>query len=102
LNLLQLMERVGSRKTKLIIGYVQDALNEMQTIIPETVTRSFLDIEADTRLYSLPTTMIKLLGVYRKYDDDEKYIRIGRIQGDTLEQDSTASSSSTDDDIIVI
>ena len=46
--------------------------------------------------------MIKLLGVYRKYDDDEKYIRIGRIQGDTLEQDSTASSSSTDDDIIVI
>ena len=102
MTVLQLMERVGSNEPGKVLAYIQDALDEMQSILPETVTRTTMDVEEDTRYYSLPTTMIRLLGVYRKYNDDGKYVRISRIENIDLLDDTSASSSSSDDNIVVV
>jgi hypothetical protein len=81
------MERVGSRDSRKIIAYVKDALREVQHLIPEKTTHAKYNVVADQKTYALPANMISLLGVYRKYDDDGKYIRIGHIQHKTLIDD---------------
>lgn len=103
MNLLNVMEQVGSRQTKRIAQYVNDCLKEIAEEIPDKMERANISVVAETRLYSLPTNMRKLEGVYQRLDnDDDKYIRISRIQSVDVIQDSTTSTVSNDDDIIIV
>jgi hypothetical protein len=102
MTILEIMEKVGVfENPKKIMAYVQDGLNEMQHKIPEKIQREFLDIVADTRYYNLPTTMIRLEGVFAKYDST-KWVRIPRIQNVDILEDSGESTASSDDEIIVV
>jgi len=106
LTLLNIMEQVGSRQTKLIAQYVNDALEEIAFEIPDKVERSKIDVVADTRYYSLPSTMKNLKGVYQKdttLTGDTVYVKTSRIQNvDIIQDDNTASTETNDDDIIII
>ena len=101
MTLLELMERAGSRETNKIIKYVADGFLEMESIVPEKTTGTKVSIVADQRLYSFPTDLVQLLGVYRKYDDDGKYIRIQHIHNIDLLAELT-STGVIESDIIVI
>ena len=91
LTLLQVMEEVGSRQTGRIASYVNDGLKELGGLIPNNVQRTKIGIKAGTRLYSLPTNVQKIRGVFQKYDNNnDKYIRIGRIKElDILQKENT-------------
>jgi hypothetical protein len=96
------MERVGSRNTKRILAYIRDGLLEIATETRDRTARATIDVEEDTLFYTWPTNMVNLLGVYRKYDDDGNYIAIAEIQKNDLIKDASASSTTTDDDLIVL
>jgi len=107
ITLLEVMERVGSKETNRVKAYLREAMTEIQTLIPETTTGSFVSVVADQRAYTLPAAMINLIGVYRKYDTDTdtsltKYIRIGEIHDLNLIQHDTSTAVSGPDDVIVI
>ena len=97
------MEKIGYMENpKKVLAYVQDALDEIQTLCNETVDRELLSIEADTRYYNLPSTAINILGVYRLFNDDGQYIRIPEIQNQDVIDVSDESTASSEDDIIVV
>jgi len=80
-NLLELMENVGSRDTKKVLRYLDDAFVEMQSVMPDKVYTTYISVVDGDLYYDLPTTMIDLLSVSRKYDDstsiyDTRYIPI--------------------------
>lgn len=98
----EVMERVGTKQTGLALAFINDGLQEIAERTPDKVKRAFYSIEADTRFYLLPTDMIKLQGVYRKYDSNGRYIPISMISDVEIQEDSSASTVTTDDDIIII
>ena len=102
MTVLQVMERTGLRSANRALEYIKDALWEINERMPEQVARYIYDVESDTRFYSLPSNFVRLLSVLRAYDSDGKYIPIPRVQNVLIEQDSSASSASSDDDLIVI
>ncbi len=86
-----------------IYAYIQDALNEIQTKAADQVSREFKSVEADVRYYAQPTTMVKLDGVFAKDPNDStKWVRILRIQKNDMLEDSDTSTSSSDDNIIIV
>jgi hypothetical protein len=109
MKVLEIMERTGMVDLQKALAYIADGLSEMGDLIQEKTTGTSYDVVADQKLYTFPSNMIRLLGVYRKYDTDSstsrvRYIRIGRIQAiDTVDQVLGASTSvSSEDDILVI
>ena len=104
MTLQQVMERVGSKKSGLVRVFVNDAFRELEGLIPEDTTHALYSIVADTKLYSMPTNMVRLLGVYRKFSTSSTsvYIQIGRPAHINITEpaDSTAADAGTD--IIVI
>jgi hypothetical protein len=98
----EIMDRTGINNLYEAIAYITDSLYEMNEMTGQTVETAFIDIEEDVRLYSLPSDMVKLLQVFRRYDDDGKYVPIPRIQNIDIIQDATASSVTSDDDIVAI
>ena len=100
------MERVGSKEPNKIRAFVDDALQEIGGLIPEKTTYEFIDVEDGTKLYSLPSNMVKLLGVYRKYREDSDgnytYVKIGRISHLDLTEAASSTAADGEDDIIVI
>lgn len=104
MTILEVMERTGARDPELVRAYVNDALEEIQDMIPDKTTFIKLNVAADVRLYSFPSAMLELLGVYRRYDDAGRYVRIGRVQNVEIEEptSSVGSLSSVVTDIVVI
>jgi hypothetical protein len=106
-TILEVSERVQDIKdvpSRRLMAYVQDALNEIQTISPgESVDREFLNIVADTRYYSFPSTAIKTGGVFGKNPlDSTQWIRLPRIQRNDLLEDSSESTASSTDNLVII
>lgn len=99
ITLLELMERVGSRDEKRILAYIREAFTEIEGLLPEKTTGEFYTVTADTRLYTLPSDMIQLLGVYRVYDSTassgyKKYVLIPRVHNIDMLDVSTGASTS--------
>jgi len=95
------MERTGSRDPGLVRAWVNDALEDIQDLIPDKTTFTKINVTADVRLYELPSNMIELLGVYRKFDSQGRYVRIGRVQSLDIDQvDSTSIGEAVD--IVVV
>ena len=106
-----MMQRIKELKAAIDLSYevylrsvteYNDALQEIAERTPDKVKRVTVDIEADTRFYLIPSDMIKLLGVYRKYDSNDRYIPIPMMSDVEIQQDSSASTATTDDDVIII
>ena len=102
MKVLQLMERTGLRSPNKAFAYIADGLLEIQTRVPENTKRHTFSIAADTRFYTLPSDFVKLNKVYRKYDADNKYVEIQRVMHVNLMQDSSSSTATSDDDLIVL
>lgn len=104
MKVLEVMERVGSRDVKKIVTYLKDGLLELQSYTPEKVERATIPVVSGTRLYSLPSNMVRLLGVYQNNTDgtDNKYIRIANVISHDIIQDASATEVSADADIIII
>jgi len=102
MKVLQLLERVGLRNAQKGFAWIGDGLLEIQTRVPEYTKRYTFSVEADTRYYTLPSDFVKLNKVYRKYDEDEKYVEIQRVMHVNLMQDSSSSTATSDDDLIVL
>jgi len=102
MTILEIMERTGAREPGLVRAYVNDALQEIQRIIPDKTTYSKYNVVANTRFYTLPANMEELLGVYRKYDSQGRYIRIPRVADMVLEEPSSAVSAGDGQEIVVI
>lgn len=76
------MERVGSRDTKKILRYIDDAFLELESYIPDNTYTTYISVETGTLYYELPSGMVDLLHVRRKYDDstsESRYIDISRV-----------------------
>jgi beta-galactosidase beta subunit len=102
MTVLEIMERTGLRSPGLVRAYIADALQEIQRIMPAKTTYTKYNVVAGTRLYSLPSNMETLKGVYRKFDSQGRYVKIGRVLNVQLEETSTAISYSSSTDIVVI
>lgn len=85
MKVLEIMERAGTiTSAKKIIAYVNDGLDAIARIVPEKVTRQYINVVAGTRYYALTTDIAKILGIYRKKNTTDtssttKYIRIPLI-----------------------
>ena len=104
MKVLEIMERTGIKNPSRCIAYIIDALNEIQAIAPDKIERITIDVEADTRYYSIPT-MVDLRGVWQKGNTEStpiQYVECARIAMNKILEDAGASSASILDDLIVI
>jgi len=100
--LLEVMERTGARDPGLIRAWVNDALEDIQDIIPDKTTWTKINVVSGTRFYTLPSNMIELLGVYRRFDSQGRYVRIGRVQSLDIDEPDSNVSASTSISIVVV
>ena len=63
MQLLELMERVRSTDTNLIIAYVKDAFQNIQELSWENVTHSYIDIINGVEDYNFPANMVSLISL---------------------------------------
>ena len=77
----EIMERVGSTKTGVVVAYVKDALEEMALISPTHITKERIDITLDQRLYEIPLDALNILDVRVKHhnNEDSTYRSIPRL-----------------------
>jgi|TARA_R110002110_G_scaffold235373_3_gene451390 hypothetical protein len=82
MTILELMERVNTRDTKLVIAWVKDAFNAIQSTqrAGGKARVKKIDITQNVRDYNLPNDVISVKSVsILDTDDDNKYKRIRRI-----------------------
>ena len=82
INVLEIMERVGSKDTKKVLKYLSDGFLKIETKIPDNTYTTYISIASGTLYYSLPTGMVDLLHVRRLYDDstsESRYVDIPRV-----------------------
>jgi hypothetical protein len=101
-TVLEIMERVGSRRPNRVIAYINDAFSEIESLIPERTTGYMIDVTTDTRLYALPSNLVKLLGVYRKSSTDGSYIRIAHVNNIDLIDGISSTVTVDTTDILVV
>lgn len=103
MKLLEYMERTGIREPERAKVYITDALYELQSLIPDKTTGQKYNVVDGQRLYSWPSNMVRLLGVYRIYDrENGHYVRIPSIQRIDLLDELTSTATNTEADIIVV
>ena len=81
-NVLEVMERVGSKDTKKILRYLADGFLKIESKIPDNTYTTYISIDSGTLYYDLPSGMVDLLSVKRKYDDstsESRYVDIPRV-----------------------
>ena len=96
------MERTGLRSPNKAFAWIKDGMIEIQTRVPEQTKRYAMSVEADTRFYSFPTDMVRLLNVYRKFDSSGKYLAMARIENINMMQDADSSTATSDSQLIVL
>ncbi len=81
-NVLELMERVGSKETKKVLKYLADGFLRIETKIPDNTYTTYISIVIGDLYYDLPDGMVDLLNVRRLYDDstsESRYVDIPRV-----------------------
>jgi len=88
----ELMERVGSTNTGLIIAYLKDGLEEMNIDNETFVDSVRLDITKDKRHYELPDDILQMTTIRAKnhLNSNDDYTPIPRIIGKIFIGDSDA------------
>ena len=91
MKVLELMERVGSSDTELVIAWVKDAINVLQSNYTDSLTASKQNIVKNQRDYDLPVGFVSLHSVsILDTEDDNKYKSIRRISGDHIVTEDTS------------
>ena len=91
MKVLELMERVGSSDTELVIAWVKDAINVLQSNYTDSLTASKQNIVKNQRDYELPVGFVSLHSVsILDTEDDNKYKSIRRISGDHIVTEDTS------------
>ena len=80
MTILEIMERANSRDTKLAIGFIKDAITQIQSSTDIVTKVEKQTLTKGTRDYYLPTDMISLKSIsILDTEDDNKYKKIKRI-----------------------
>tara|TARA_X000000368_G_C23050494_1_gene721157 strand:- start:1504 stop:1782 length:279 start_codon:yes stop_codon:yes gene_type:complete len=89
-KLLELMERANTRDTKLVIAYVKDAINKIQSSNEITTTSAKQNIVKNQRDYNLPADLIAIKHIsVLDTEDDNKYKIIRRLASEPLVSEDT-------------
>ena len=59
----ELMQRIGTRDTNLVIAYIKDAFRSIEEISRENVVSTHIDIVNGVEDYQFPTDMVKLVSM---------------------------------------
>jgi hypothetical protein len=102
MTVMELCERCGIRDGQRGLAYIKDGLLEIGQRIPEQTKRYTFSVVDGTRFYNMPSDHVRTLGLYRKFDNDGKYVPIARAQNVQILQDSSSSTATSDSDLIVI
>ena len=90
MTILELMERANTRETKLVIAYVKDAINKMQSSNEITTTSAKQNIVKNQRDYNLPADLIAIKHIsVLDTEDDNKYKIIRRLANEPLVSEDT-------------
>lgn len=90
MTILELMERANTRETKLVIAFVKDAINKIQSSNEIDTKINKQNIVANTRDYDLPADLIAIKHIsVLDTEDDNKYKIIRRLQNDPLVSEDT-------------
>lgn len=102
MKVIEIMERTGLRSGQRAMTYIKDGLLEIGQNMPEQTKRLLFSVEDGVRFYNFPSDHVRTLGIFRKYDNDGKYIPIPRVQNIQILQDSSSATGTSDDQLIVL
>jgi len=89
-KILEIMERANTRDTKLVIAFVKDAINKIQSSNEIDTKVDKQNIVANTRDYELPADLVAIKNIsVLDTDDDNKYKAIRRLQSDPIVTEDT-------------
>ena len=84
------MERVNSRDTNLVIAYIKDAINLLNSNNELFLRTKKLNIVKNTRDYNLPADLVSLKSIsVLDTEDDNKYKQIRRLSGEPIISEDT-------------
>lgn len=95
MTVLEIMERVGTTDTELVIAYLKDAYTVVQSNAPKTHSVKKQDITKATsgtsNQYNIPADMVNLVSVsVLDTEDDDKYKGISRLAGNLIVSEDTS------------
>tara|TARA_X000001382_G_scaffold113022_1_gene90552 strand:- start:128 stop:406 length:279 start_codon:yes stop_codon:yes gene_type:complete len=90
MTILELMERANTRETKLVIAFVKDAINKIQSSNEIDISENKQNIVKNTRDYNLPSDLISIKNVsILDTEDDNKYKIIRRMAFEPIVSEDT-------------
>ena len=90
MKVLEIMERVNSRDTNLVIAYIKDAINLLNSNNELFLKTKKLNIVKNTRDYNLPADLVSLKSIsVLDTEDDNKYKQIRRLSGEPIISEDT-------------
>lgn len=90
MKILELMERANTRDTKLVIAFIKDAINKIQSSNEIYTKTSKLSIVKNQRDYDLPLDLIAIKHIsVLDTEDDNKYKIIRRLANEPLVSEDT-------------
>lgn len=90
MTILELMERANTRETKLVIAFVKDAINKIQSSNEIDISEDKQNIVKNTRDYDLPSDLISIKNVsVLDTEDDNKYKIIRRMAYEPIVSEDT-------------
>ena len=90
MTVLEIAERSGTTETTLVLAWLKDAINLIQSNTKERLKVSKYNIIDGERDYVLPQDMVALKSIAVYDTNDEKYKRIRRIVHDPVVVEDTA------------
>ena len=85
----EIMERAGTREPTLVIAWIKDAINLIQSNKNANLKTWMFDIIDGQREYTMPTDLIKLKSISVKDTQDNKYKKIKRLVYETIVTEDT-------------
>ena len=87
---LEILDRVKSRDTNLVIAYIKDAINLLNSNNELFLRTKKLNIVKNTRDYNLPADLVSLKSIsVLDTEDDNKYKQIRRLSGEPIISEDT-------------
>ena len=90
MTVLEMMERAGTRDTKLALAWIKDAVNLMQSNTKENLKVQKQTITKNQREYDLPADVVAIDNIsVLDTEDDNKYKRTRRLAYPTTVSEDT-------------
>ena len=91
MTILELMERANTRETKLVIAFVKDAINQIQSSNELDTKVEKQNIVKNQRDYELPADLISIKHIsVLDTEDDNKYKIIRRLGNEPIVSEDTS------------